>query len=146
AITYMVDKPDNHYIWPAKVDPSTAQGRKAIFESLRDADKGSHFTMDGNELLVFGGARLVPFGFKDERVRKAWLDLLTRIPPARIAEFVKQQAAAANGSAGPIDRSYILPLAKSSFFAALTRDEQVVILWIQQTSEEFGYEVGHYLL
>jgi hypothetical protein len=146
AITYSVDKPENHYVWPPKVDASTAEGRKAIYQSLQGAHKGGHFTMDGNKLLVFGGASIVPFRFKDERVRKAWLDHLTRVPRARIAEFVKRHYAAAKATAGPMAGSYVLPLAPSSFLAALTSDDQVVILWIRQTSEEFQYDVGHYLL
>ncbi len=146
AITYSVDKPENHHVWPPRVDASTPEGRKAIYQSLRDAHKGGHFTMDGNELLVFGGARIVPFGFKDERVRKAWFDLFRRVPRARFAEFVKRQHAAARVTAGPIDGSYALPLAQSSFFAGLTSDDQVVILWVQQAPEESRYDVGHYLL
>jgi RNA polymerase sigma factor (sigma-70 family) len=146
AITYSVDKPDNRYVWPPKVDASTPEGRKAIYQTLRDAQQGGHFTMDGNALLVFGGARVVPFCFKDERVRKAWPDLFTRVPEARLAEFVKRQHAAAKVVAGPVEGSYVLPLGRSSYFAALTSNGRVVILWIQQTAEEFRYDVGHYLL
>jgi RNA polymerase sigma factor (sigma-70 family) len=146
AITYSVDKPENHYVWPPKVDASTPAGRKAIYQTLRDTHPGGHFTMDGNELLVFGGARVVPFRFKDERVRKAWLDLFTRVPRARFAEFVKRQHTAAKVTGGPVEGSYALPLGQSSFFAALTSDDRVVILWVRQAAEEFRYDVGHYLL
>lgn len=146
AITYAVDKPDNHYVWPPKVDASTREGRKAIYRALRDAHKGGHFTMDGDKLLVFGGARVVPFRFEDERVRKAWPDLFLRVPRARFAEFVKRQIAAAKATAGPVEGSYTLPLTRSSYFAALTSDGRVVILWVSQREEEFHYDVGHYLL
>jgi RNA polymerase sigma factor (sigma-70 family) len=146
AITYTVDRPDNHYVWPPKVDPSTPEGRKAIYQTLRDAQKGGHFTMDGDKLLVFGGARVVPFRFDDERVRKAWPDMFVRVPRTRFAEFIKRQHAAARANAGPVEGSYTLPLGQSSYFAALTGDGGVVILWIQRTSADFQYNVGHYLL
>jgi hypothetical protein len=102
--------------------------------------------MDGDELLVFSGACVVPFGFKDERVRRPWFDLFNRVPPERFAEFVKQQHAAARVTPRPVDGSYTLPLAKSSYFAALTGEERVVNLWIQQTAQEFQYNLSHYLL
>jgi RNA polymerase sigma factor (sigma-70 family) len=146
AITYAVDKPDNRYVWPPKVDASTPAGRQAIYEALRDAQKGGHFTMDGDKLLVFGGARVVPFCFKDERVLKAWTDLFVRVPRARFAEFVKRQHAATKVTAGPVEGSYVLPLGRESYFAALTGDNRVVILWISRTAEDFRYNVSHYLL
>jgi RNA polymerase sigma factor (sigma-70 family) len=146
AITFSVDKPENQYVWPPKVDASTPVGRKAIYQSLAEAHKGGHFTMDGNQLLVFGGVRIVPFSLKDERLRKAWYDVITRIPPAQFVQFVKRQHAIAKVTAGPIDGCYVLPLAESSFFAALTSDEQVVVLWITQAPEKFQYNVSHYLL
>jgi hypothetical protein len=109
AITYSVDRPESHHVWPPAVDAATPAGRKGIYQALRGAHKGGHFTMDNNELLVFGGARVVPFAFKDERVRKAWFDLFIRVPPERFAEFVKRQHAAAKMTPGPIDGSYTLP-------------------------------------
>jgi hypothetical protein len=146
AITFSVDQPEKHYIWPPKVDASTPVGRKAIYQSLAEAHKGGHFTMDGNQLLVFGGVRIVPFSLKDERLRKAWFDVITRIPPAQFVQFVKRQHTIAKVTAGPIDGCYVLPLAESSFFAALTSDEQVVVLWIRQSTDKFQYHVSHYLL
>jgi RNA polymerase sigma factor (sigma-70 family) len=147
-ITFGVDKHDStRYLWPPKVDASTAQGRKAIFEALRDAQPGLHFTMDGTQLVVFGGARIVPFHFKDERLRKSWIDAIRRIPPPLFTKFVKDQHAAAKLTPGPVEGSYLLPLADASFFAALTSKEQVAVLWIRrQAPDDFKYYVGHYLL
>jgi RNA polymerase sigma factor (sigma-70 family) len=146
AITFAVDKPEKQYIWPPKVDPESREGRQAIYETLRDSCKGRHFTMDGNQLLVFGGAPVVPFTFQNERLRTTWPDAMIRVPPARLVEFVKSRHQLAKVTPGPIERSYLLPLAASSYFAALTSDEKVVILMIKRTPEEFQYDVSHYLL
>ena len=144
--TFLLDRPDHIFLWPPKVDASTTEGRKAIFQTLRDAHEGPHFTMDGKQLLALNNARIVPFRFKDERLRKSWIDAIRRIPPALLVESIKKRHAAAKNTAGPVERSYVLPLTETSFFAALTSDDRPVILWITRRTEEFQYDVSHYLL
>ncbi len=146
AHTFLVDKAENRYVWPPKVDPATANGRTAIYQALRDAHRGEHFTMDGDQLLVFGGARLVPFTFADERVRQSFSDIITRVPVGRFAETAGRRFAAAKRTAGPIDGSYVLPLpAETNYFLALTEQGSVVFIDIRRQGD-CEYSVGYRFL
>ena len=128
--SFTVSRVSDHYIQLPKTDPASAQGRKKLWEAIRDQTPGPGFTIDGDDMVLLNGLRAIPLN----RQGSAKVDSADKFLCEKTIEDFERLFAPANAS----DR---VPIPGDGWLVTMDPKQMVHLLRLRKTTDDFQYNV-----